>query len=53
MHRWLFKDTHFVYLEALNMLVIDSLKLNDPTNTCLIYLQIISYYSQPLNTCER
>ena len=52
-HGWLFKDTHFVYLEAFTMLVIDSLKLNDPINTCLIYLHITSYYSQPLNTCER
>ena len=26
--------------------------LNNPINTCLISLNIILYYSEPLNTCE-
>ena len=47
-----FKDIHFVWLEALVMLVIDLLKLNNPINACLINLNVILYCSKLLNTDE-
>ena len=44
--------THFVRSENLVSHAKDSLKLNNTINTCLIRLNIILYYSLPLNTCE-
>ena len=44
-HGLLFKVYIFYGLEALAMLLIDLLKLNNTTNTCLINLNIILYYS--------
>ena len=42
-HFWLLKDTHFVWLEALTMLV------NNPISVFLRNLNIILYYSKSLN----
>ena len=43
MHSWLFKDIHVEKLEALAILAIDPLKLNNARNAFLINPNILSY----------
>ena len=43
---------HVSFLNDTHLVTKDPLKFNNSINTCLIGLDIILYFSQPLNTCE-
>ena len=43
----------FVWLGVLARLAKDLLNLNNPIDTCLLGHNIMLYYSEPLNTCDR
>ena len=43
MHYWLLKEKHFTWLAVLGMVSKDSLKHNNPINTCLINKHLILY----------
>ena len=51
-HGWLFEDIHFVWLEALTIIVNDPLKLNNLINTFLINSNLILYHSFSSNIYE-
>ena len=49
MHGCLFKDIHFPWLQTLNPIINDPLKLNNKINAFLINPNIISYYLEKIN----
>ena len=51
-HGWLFKNKHFVWSEAIDMLVNDLLKLNNGISAFLISSNIIVYHVFSLNIYE-